>query len=223
MWHTFAPTKQTFLVLSNFFDPPIFSPWARVNWQHMQFVTPHIFNFFTCTQFRSFLLPSFGQLLKIDAAPVQHPLQFAKLSVPTVHRLSSTIWVFRIRDISASASVTSPFLHYTNHTNHIFSVRIWSWQRVIIIISSYDDHHIIIWWSSYHHAAQNTWHMLYFLERRGLKDIKYDTCASSVHHQCIIRASSMRHQHIISTSTVHHQSIICASSVHHVAMFSLHF
>ena len=39
-----AATKQTFLVLSNFFTLPHF--WTRVNWQHMQFVT-RLAHFFT--------------------------------------------------------------------------------------------------------------------------------------------------------------------------------
>ena len=93
----------------------------------------------------------------------------------------------------------SPLYEVLDHTNQIFSVRIWSWQRVIIIISSYDDHHIIIWWSSYHHTAQNTWHMPYFWKEKDSR-ISNMTLA---HHQCIISASSMHHQRIISASTVH--------------------
>ena len=53
-----------------------------------------------------------------------------------------------------------------------------------------------------------------FSESRGFKDIKYDTHASSAHHQRIISASSVHLEHIISTSSAHHQRI-SASSVHH--------
>ena len=50
------------------------------------------------------------------------------------------------RSVVCPASVTSPHLHYmmfptnvSNHTNHIFSVRIGSWQHVSVSISSVDE------------------------------------------------------------------------------------
>ena len=103
----------------------------------------------------------------------------------------------------------SPLYEVLDHTNQIFSVRIWSWQRVIIIISSYDDHHIIIWWSSYHHTTQNTRHMLYFWKE---EDSRISNM-THVHHQCIIGESSMHRQCIIRLSKVHLLRIISASSV----------
>ena len=101
----------------------------------------------------------------------------------------------------------SPLYEVLDHTNQIFSVRIWSWQRVIIIISSYDDHHIIIWWSSYHHTTQNTRHMLYFWKE---EDSRISNM-TLVHHQCIICESSVHHQRIIGESSMHRQCIIRAS------------
>ena len=101
----------------------------------------------------------------------------------------------------------SPLYEVLDHTNQIFSVRIWSWQRVIIIISSYDDHHIIIWWSSYHHTTQNTRHMLYFWKE---EDSRISNM-TLVHHQCIICESSVHHQRIIGESSMHGQCIIRAS------------
>ena len=55
------------------------------------------------------------------------------------------------------------------------------------------------------------------------KDIKYDTHASSVHHQRIISAPPVHHQFITSTScelSVHHQCNISTSSVHHYCIIS---
>ena len=54
-----------------------------------------------------------------------------------------------------------------------------------------------------------------FLKSWGFKDIKYDTLASSAHHQHIISAKSVHHQCIISASSANHQCTISASSVHH--------
>ena len=49
-----------------------------------------------------------------------------------------------------------------------------------------------------------------FLKSLGFKDIKYDTHASSAHHQRIISASSEPHQPIIGATSVYHQRIISA-------------
>ena len=38
----------------------------------------------------------------------------------------------------------SPQYDVLDHTNHIFSVRIWSWQYISVIISPYEDHHTYI-------------------------------------------------------------------------------
>ena len=80
-----------------------------------------------------------------------------------------------------------------------------------MILAACHHHHILIWWSSYYHmmiiiSSYSTKHMTYaiFLERRGLKDIKYDTQTFLMHH----------------LSFIHHQCIISASSVHHLCISS---
>ena len=106
----------------------------------------------------------------------------------------------------------SPLYEVLDHTNQIFSVRIWSWQRVIIIISSYDDHHIIIWWSSYHHTTHD---ICYIFEKKRTQGYQiWLLCiisASSVHLPCIISVSSVHKLQIMSASSAHHKCIISAS------------
>ena len=71
-------------------------------------------------------------------------------------------------------------------------------------------------------SSYNTKHTTYaiFLKRRGLKDIKYDSCASSVHHPRFISASSVYHPHLNRASKVPHQCIKSASAVHHQCIIS---
>ena len=95
----------------------------------------------------------------------------------------------------------SPLYDALDHTNHSFSVRIWSWQHVIIIISSYDDdhHHILIKQKDPTHAR--------FLTRRGLKFIKYDILVCYSCHLMIIILSYGDHHVIIWWSSYHHITI----------------
>ena len=149
------------------------------------------------------------------------PMFSCETQLPTVHWLSSPI--FPCSSFVCPASVTSPLISTiwgsSPYKPNIFCK--------VMFPARWHHHHILIWWSSYHHmqiivSSHSTKYTTYaiFLERRGLKDIKYDTCASSVHHQCFISASSVHHQCIISASSAHHQCIISASSVYHQRIIS---
>ena len=65
----------------------------------------------------------------------------------------------------------SPQYDVLDHTNHVFSVRIWSWQHVIIIISSYYD--LIILRSSYHHIIikQKRPNICYIFQKWGTQNV----------------------------------------------------
>ena len=94
--------KQTFLVLSNFFEPH-FSLRRGVNWQHMQFVTAHIFNFFTCAQFP--LLPSRSGFMQGQLIWISLMVRFPQMR----KKYSRAMYKSRVATSSFSASITLLF------------------------------------------------------------------------------------------------------------------
>ena len=145
-------------------------------------------------------------------------VDYCSLSLPGAHWLRTLSSLVRRSFVVCPASVTSPLTStiwgFRSYKPNIFSED--------MILATCHHHHIFIWWSSYYHmmiiiSSYNTKHTTYalFLQRRGLKDIKYDSCASSVHHLWIISASSAHHRWIINASSVHHPRFKSASSVYH--------